>query len=129
DVLRGTGLDDPAVLHHDDLRTQVSDDAEVVGDEQEGQRIVVDEVGEQVEHLGAHGHVEGGDRFVGDEDLRSGQQGAGDGDPLPLTAGELVRIATQRSRVEVDGFEHRLDPCEPLVPLDTGRDERLGDDV
>ena len=41
---------------------------------------------------GAHGDVEHRDGLVGDEQRRAEHQAAGDGHPLALAAGELVRV-------------------------------------
>ena len=66
------GLDDLAGVHHGDPVADVLDHGQVVGDEDQRQVQLVDEIGDEVEHLGAYGHVEGAHRLVGDEDLRAG---------------------------------------------------------
>ncbi len=76
------------------------DDGQVVGDEQVGQSQLSLEVVEQVDHLGLDRHVESRDRLVADDELRLHRQGTGDADPLPLTAGELVREAVGMLRQE-----------------------------
>ena len=53
---------------------------------------------QQVQDLGLHGDVEGGRRFVGDQQLAAAGQCHRDHHPLPHAAGELVRVlATRRS--------------------------------
>ena len=52
---------------------------------------VVPQCAEEVEHAEADGHVEHRDGFVGDQHLRPHRQRAGNGDPLALAAGQLVR--------------------------------------
>ena len=47
---------------------------------------------EHLEHLGLHGHVEGGGRLVGDEQVGVVGDRHGDHDPLAHAAGELVRV-------------------------------------
>ena len=69
----------------------VPDDGEVVGDDQVGEPEPLLEVGEQVEHLRLHRHVERRHRLVGDQQVRLEREGARDADALALTAGELVR--------------------------------------
>jgi hypothetical protein len=49
----------------------------------------------QVEHLGLHRDVERADRLVGHDQLRPGDQRAGDGNALALAAGKLVRVFVQ----------------------------------
>ena len=80
-------------------------DAQVVGDEQVGQAEVVLQVVEQVDDLGLDRDVESRDRLVEDDQLRLEREGAGDADPLALTARELVREAVDVLRREPDGVE------------------------
>ena len=54
---------------------------------------VVAQVGEQVKHLGLGRQVKGADRLVEHDDLRFADQGTGDRDPLPLSAGEPRGVA------------------------------------
>src|SRR3954447_13949827 len=61
----------------------------------QGEPHVALQIREQVEHRGLHGHVEGAGGLVCDEQSRAGDQGPGDADPLPLPAGELVRVAAR----------------------------------
>src|SRR5262249_39125231 len=58
-----------------------------------------------------HRHIEGGDRLVGDQNLRAQRQRARNTDPLPLTAGELVWVTVGDGWFEPDQaqqFAHRL---------------------
>jgi hypothetical protein len=52
--------------------------------------------------LRLHRDVEGGDRFVGDQEVGPDRQCACNADALALSARELVRIAIERTRVEPD---------------------------
>ena len=69
------------------------DNGQVVGDEQVGQVALFLQCFQQVDDLCLDGHVQCGDRFVTDNELRVQGQGAGDADTLALAAGELMRIA------------------------------------
>jgi hypothetical protein len=95
DALSRTLLDQLAEVHHRDVVGEVLHGRQVVGDEQAGELHVALQVREQVEHRGLHGHVEGAGGLVCDEQSRAGDQGAGDADPLPLPAGELVGVAAR----------------------------------
>ena len=46
------------------------------------------QVFQQVDHLRLDGHVQGGDRLVGHDELGPERERAGDADPLPLAAGD-----------------------------------------
>ena len=81
---------------------------EVVGDEQEGQREALLQVDEQVDDLRLDVDVERGDRLVGDDQRGLDRERARDADALALAAGELVRIAVDRARVEADQREQLL---------------------
>ncbi len=104
------------------------DDGQVVRDEEERNPQLVLQVVEQVDHSGLNGHVEGGDRFVEDQQLGLEHQGPGDADPLALTAGELVGVAVGVVRLEPHQLEHLahplLDGRSAVLPVDL---ERLRD--
>ena len=65
----------------------------VVGDEEEGFALAVDEVGEEAEDAVGVGGVEVAGRFVGQEDAGVVGQGAGNGDALLFAAGEVLAVA------------------------------------
>jgi hypothetical protein len=77
---------------------------QVVGDVQQGQVPAPLEPVQQVEDLQPDGHVEHGDGLVGQQHVRLGGQGPGDGDALPLPAGQLVgelgRYLLRRGQVD-----------------------------
>ena len=119
DLLDRAGLHHLAAVEHDHPLGEEPDDAEVVGDEQQRELAVVAQVGEQVEHLGLGGQVEGADRLVEHDDLRVADQGAGDRDPLPLPAGELRGVAAGRVGGQADGGQRLGDPplaARPSAP-------------
>lgn len=123
-------LDDLAEVHDGDAVGDVPYDAEVVGDEDVREPELVLEVGEEVEHLGLDGDVEGGDGFVGDDQSGAGREGSGDADALALPAGELVGVAVEVGGGQAHDLEELGDAvayraCAAL-PVDL---ERLGDDV
>jgi hypothetical protein len=64
-----------------------------VGDEQQRQAELAAQLGQQVEHLCLDHHVQGGGRFVGDQQPRGAGQRHGDHHPLALAARQLVRVA------------------------------------
>ncbi|CNU27011.1 Uncharacterised protein [Salmonella enterica subsp. enterica serovar Bovismorbificans] len=76
---------------------------QVVRDKDIRQPHILLQIHHQVQHLGAHRHVERGDRFVGNHYVRIKHQTAGDSDTLTLAAGEHMRIA-----VVVLGFQPHL---------------------
>ena len=98
-------LDHPAEVHHCDAFAHMAHDGQVVGDEEVGQALLGLEVGEQVDDLGLHGHVEGAHRLVADHQVRAQGQRPGDGDALSLPAGELMRVAVEHGAVEADLVE------------------------
>ena len=65
---------------------------QIVGDIEHGQVPVPLEPVKQVEDLQPDRHVEHGDRLVGEQDVRVGGQGPGDGHPLALATGQLMRM-------------------------------------
>ena len=127
---RRAALDDPAVAHHDDVVDHAGHEGEVVADEDQRRAVLDDELGEQVHDLGLHGDVEGGRRFVGDQQRRPAGEGHGDADPLALAAGELVRVGAHDAvRVgKADPHAQLLGRDGGGAPADTSmQTQRLGD--
>ena len=71
DLLDGPGLDDAAAIHDGDTVGDLGDDAEIVRDEDHGRARLGLAPGEHGKHLRLHGDVEGGRRFVGDDESRT----------------------------------------------------------
>ena len=61
-------------------------DGEVVADEEIGEAELAPQLGQEVQDLRLHRDIERACRFVADDDARPQDEGAGDGDPLPLAA-------------------------------------------
>lgn len=59
--------------------------------EQQGHVLLRDQLAQQPQHFGLDGHIERGRRLVRDQQGRLGGQGHGEGHPLALAAGDLVR--------------------------------------
>ncbi len=75
------------------------------------------QISEQVDDLRLDRNVERRDRLVEHHELGVERQGPGDADPLPLAAGELVRIAIEVARIEADLLERFLYLGEPLAAV------------
>lgn len=103
------------MVEYEDVGAHLADDGEVVGDEEQGQPVVGDEVAEQVEYLGADGNIQGADRLIGEQHVGFHGQGAGDGDALALPAGELVREAVDGVGADSYLAEHLGDPGPSLL--------------
>ncbi len=122
-------LHDLAEVHDRDPVGDVPYDRQIVGNHHIGQSELPLQVVEEVDDLRLDRHVQRGNRFVGDDELGPQRQRAGDADALPLSAGELVRIAVVVLRVEADGLEQFLHrPLHALRGLDALDAERRGDD-
>jgi hypothetical protein len=93
------------VLHH----------AHVVGDEDVRQAQLALEVLQEVQDLCLDRDVEGRHRLVADHEVGLEDEGAGDPDPLPLAAAELVGVAARVVRLEADHVHDPLDPGRALL--------------
>ena len=111
DVVGVRDLDDLPFAHHHDLVGDVLDDGEIVRDEDVGEPELVLQVLQQVQHLRLHRHVERRHRLVADQDVGLHREAARDRDPLPLAAGELVRVLVERDL----GQAHLLQELEREV--------------
>src|SRR5689334_5805679 len=76
-------------VHHEHTVGNVSNDSEVVGDEEICQAELVLEILKQVEDLRLHRDIERGHGLVADDQLRAEGEGARDPDPLSLSTREL----------------------------------------
>lgn len=79
-------LHDAAVLHDDHAVGDLLDHSEVVADEETRKAVALLQPGEKVEHLRAHGRVEGRHRLVGDDKGGPTDDGARDCHALALAA-------------------------------------------
>ena len=79
-----------ALLHHQHVAAHLLHHGGIVHDEQVGQPQLLLQLPQQVQHLGLHRHVRGTGGLVQDDHVRLRSQGAGDGDTLALTTGELL---------------------------------------
>ena len=91
----GRRLDDSSGVHHGDVVGSAGDDAEVVRDQDDGHVALTLLLGEQVEDLGLHGHVQRRGGLVGQEQLGPAGEGDGDHDPLAHAARHLVRVRVE----------------------------------
>lgn len=86
-------FDDFSFFHHDDPMRQRADDAQVVADEKERDFVAFLKVAQKVDDLRLHGTVEGRGGLVQHDKFRLEDDGAGDGNSLPLSARKFMRIA------------------------------------
>src|SRR5208283_56301 len=103
-----------AGVHDGDAIGDVRNDGEIVRDEEHRQSEFVAKVVEQVEDLLLYGDIERGGGLVGDEQLRTVDDGHGDHDALAHASGELVRIAAGPLLGVGDGnVAHAFDRATP----------------
>ena len=80
------------VLHDIDGVGDVIGKADIMGDEDDGHAGLVPQIEQHVEDRGARAGVDHAGGLVGQLNLRLEQEGAGDHEPLHLSAGELEGI-------------------------------------
>ena len=108
-------LDDLAEVHDDDPRRDVTDDGEVVRDEEIRQVEVALQVLEQVDDLRLDRDVERRDGLVAHDEVGVERERAREPDPLPLAARELVRIPVRRVGGQPDDVEELARPAAELL--------------
>ncbi len=126
----GALFHDHAVLHHDDAIGDFRDHAEIVGDEQHRGFLAPLQVADQFQDLSLRGDIERRGRLVGDQKFRIERKRHRDHGPLPLAAGQFMRIGFCRgNRIgDVHVFEQRLHPRTDLGFREFGMDRKhLGD--
>jgi hypothetical protein len=109
--LEGRSLrDDQSVTHHDDPVGPVCSDAQVVGDDDEGDPALSHKVVEVVEDAPLHGDIERAGGLVGDDHVRVAGKGDRDQHPLPEAPRQLVRILPRtRDRIVDPRLLQRFD--------------------
>jgi hypothetical protein len=93
----------------------VADDGQVVRDEDRAELLGRLQLGDQVQDLGLHRDVEGGDDLVEEYEPGLGDQRPGDRHPLALTAGQLVGEPVADRTVEPDDVELFVGLAPPLL--------------
>ena len=97
-----------------------------MGDHDDALAEVVDAVAQEIEQVVAGLRVKGAGGLVGDDDVRTGHQGTGDGNALLLAARQLRRLVAKT----LGETEHPGDVVEPLlVDLAVGQSQRQHDVV
>ena len=109
-------LDHLAEVHDDDTPAHMTDDTEVVRDEEIGQVELLLQLDEEVQHLGLDRDVESRHGLVGDDELRADGECARDADALTLSAAELARPAVRERGREADPLEQLVHPRPPRIP-------------
>ena len=109
------GLDHLAVAHHQEPARQRGDHAQVVRDEQIGEVAALLQVAQQIDHLRLDQHVERAGRLVEHDEGRLQHDGARHRDALALAAGEFMRKAKARLRIEADIGERADDALVALA--------------
>src|SRR4051794_23477877 len=127
-------------------------DVDAVGDLEDRGDVVADQDDryagagdplDQVEHALGLADAEGGGGLVHDDDLAAERGGAGDGDGLPLPAGEAVdRLGDRLQRGDAQlvhlrarllahllGVDHPQDRAQRALALDLPAEEEVGGDV
>ena len=84
--MRSPRVENTAVFHVDDAVGEIEDTI-VVGDHQHGGPLLFRELLQQFDNLASRGAVQRGGRLIGENELRFGDQGTGDRNTLPLSAG------------------------------------------
>ncbi len=124
----GADLDDLPEIHHRDAMAHALDNRHVVRDEEVREAELRLQVEQEVDDLRLNGHVQGGDRLVGDDDSGIQCKRASDGDTLALAAREFMRIALRVIRRQADVLQEPRDALLGFAPpRDAVHVERLGD--
>ncbi len=114
-------LDDPAGVHHGCVRAGLGDDRQVMRHEDEREAELVGRLGQELEDLRLHHHVERRRRLVGQENARVARERHRDRRSLAHPAGELVRVAPGPVRRDADRLEELADPRRRLPSRSPGR--------
>src|ERR1700730_5836028 len=110
------GLDDATEIHHGNAPADMLDDRQIVGNKEISETEFLLQVLQQIDDLGLDRHIQCRYRFIADNQLRLDGERARDTNALALTAGEIVRIASELVRLQADGLEQMYDTLFKLPP-------------
>jgi hypothetical protein len=114
---RRSGLHNLAVFHHRNLVAEIPHNRHIMADEQIAQIVPGLEIFQQLNHLELNGPVQGRGGLVQDDEPGFEHKSPGQGDALPLSAGELVRVSSFEVRIQ-SHFHHRfVDEAPPILFL------------
>ncbi|MNJ57821.1 hypothetical protein D3C77_534290 [compost metagenome] len=89
-------FDVSASVHNTDMITHMTNNAEIVTDEQVGKMEFLLNVLHKVEHLGLNGYIEGRYRLICNNQLGFQGDRPCNADPLALPAGKFMRVFINR---------------------------------
>ena len=92
DFLSSTELDGTAGVHNHDLIGHIGDDAQVMGNHDNGVAVLLLHLLHELDNLSLNGNVQSRRGLVGNQDIGIAGKSHSDHDALTHTAGELVRI-------------------------------------
>ncbi len=125
-----TSLDDPAVIHHDNLVGHVRNDPQIVGNQQQGHTQFGLQFPDQFENPRLDGDIQRRGRFVGDEQGRVANHRHRDHRALAQATGKFERVHAQRSLWirETDMLQHSLGQAHAfLITRIAMQEQRLAD--
>src|SRR6266853_1638354 len=109
------GIPAAVVLSPDNEVLYATRAGELARDEDVAHVVLVLQVLQQIQDLRLDRDIERRYRLVADEHIRLHREAAGDGDPLSLAAGELMRVLEERNLGEPHLFEQLVDPVAALA--------------
>ena len=110
DLRRGASLDNLAKIQNADLLGKIAHQGQVMRDEQEGQVQGAAKVGQQVHHTSLHRDVQGRGRLVQHQQSWGHGQGACNGHPLFLAAGQFMGIPLGEIARQLHHVQEFADP-------------------
>lgn len=117
DIAPIAGLDDLAVLHHQNAVGDVTHDGQIVRNEQIGEIEFRFDVDEEVENRPADRRVERRHRLIADEQSRTREQSPRNADPLLLSSRELVDVTLERIGWKFDTVDDMANAPRSIVSV------------
>src|SRR5260370_24241432 len=111
------------------MRGEISDDTQIMTDEDEREVEFSLQIPEKIEHLRLNGNVKGGDRLVGNDEVWFERDRARDSNSLPLATGQLMREMASEAAAESNKIQGLGDTSVALLALNAMGNEGLGDDL
>ena len=108
-------FDDSSLLHDDQIVCNRPDNFQIVGNEEIGHLVFQLKSVKQLNNLSLNGHIQGGRRFIEDEQFRLQNKYPGNGNALSLPTGKFVGISMNCLGGEANRFQGLRNQTIPLA--------------
>ena len=114
DIFGAARLHDLPAVDNQGPAAYAADQIQVMADKHDGNLLLLVKIQQKLHNLRLHRHIQGGNRFIGDEELRIHEKRSSDADTLALSSRKLRRITVRKALIQADVLQHVIYHLLPL---------------